>query len=199
MKTRSASEGMVWITPTTASTAWPRRGRRKARTPSGTATAIARVSDTPTSSRCSAVYPRMRAIRPSAAGGAAIPRRREKEGRRGALRQTATLGAAVEVRHRRGVDGAFETRDGPERGRPAPRRVRAVHQDRVVAREEPQIIAQAGAARAGGSGDRWCRRRSRRGPPRRVPGKRDRAPARAPRAGAGGSARAGSATPHAGS
>jgi hypothetical protein len=75
-------------------------------------------------------------------GGCRDPAPPEKEGRRGALRQTATLGAAVEVRHRRGVDGTFETRDGPERGRPAPRRVRAVHQDRVVAREELQIIAQ---------------------------------------------------------
>ena len=74
--------------------------------------------------------------------GCRDPAPAEKEGRRGTLRQTAILGAAVEVRHRRGVDGAFETRDGPERGRPAPRRVRAVHQDRVVAREEPQIIAQ---------------------------------------------------------
>ena len=45
MNTSSASEGMVCTMPTAASTTRPRRGRRQARTPSGTATRIAASSE----------------------------------------------------------------------------------------------------------------------------------------------------------
>src|SRR5712664_3116945 len=55
MKTRSASDGMVWITPARVRMVWPSRGRLQARMPSGTATAMAAASDTATRKRCSNV------------------------------------------------------------------------------------------------------------------------------------------------
>src|SRR5437763_896631 len=45
MNTRSASDGMVWTTPTAASTIWPSRGRRAATMPSGSAQRIAATSN----------------------------------------------------------------------------------------------------------------------------------------------------------
>src|SRR5262249_27411225 len=53
--TSSASDGIVCSTPATPTSTRPRRGRRDASTPSGTASAIAASSDVPTRSRCSAV------------------------------------------------------------------------------------------------------------------------------------------------
>ena len=53
MNTRSASDGIVWITPAAVRMTGPSRGRRAATTPSGIATTIAAASEIATSARCS--------------------------------------------------------------------------------------------------------------------------------------------------
>ncbi len=61
MNTRSASDGIVWISPAVVKMNGPSRGRRAAMMPSGIDTAIAAVSEIATSVRCS---PSRRSSRP---------------------------------------------------------------------------------------------------------------------------------------
>src|SRR5882724_8241403 len=73
MKTSSASEGMVWITPARVRMVWPSRGRRQARIPSGTARAMAAASETATRKRCSSVRRQIRCGAPSDFASDATP------------------------------------------------------------------------------------------------------------------------------
>ncbi len=73
MKTRSASEGIVWISPVVVRMIGPSRGRRAAITPSGIDTTIAAASEIATSVRCSRSRRTSRPINVSAATWASIP------------------------------------------------------------------------------------------------------------------------------
>ena len=134
---------MVCSRPAAPTTTRPRRGRRAATTPSGTARAIAASSDSPTSALCSAARP---AIDASACSRGAATRAADARGEeiRGdlALGNAIQLGAGVERDHRRVVDAALQALDRREGGRRARGQIRAVEQDGVVAGEELAVVGQ---------------------------------------------------------
>ena len=143
MNTRSASDGMVWTTPTAASTTCPSRGRRAARTPSGSAHRIAATSETATSDRCSRARRHSAAARDSPTFAARTPKRwATNSAATDALGDPVDLGARVEAHHRRFVDLARHPPHRRERRRPARLGVAPVEQDRLVAREEAAIVGQ---------------------------------------------------------
>src|SRR5213593_2498190 len=133
MRTRSASEGIVWTTPATARRTAPNVLRRAAATPRGTATRIEVLGDVATD-----------APRPALASGPPFhpEGRGEEAGRHDRLGNAVHLGARVETLHVPCGDAPFEDRERRQGGSGAPRQIQSIEEHGAVPGEMPQVVLE---------------------------------------------------------